>query len=306
MGVVANSPAVFDLVASSAQAEKIATGFTFTEGPIWHPDGYLLFSDMPMDVRRKWTESDGIVEVLEPANKCNGMTLDADLNLIVCEHSTSHVVRARLNPDGTEASREVIASHYGGEELNSPNDVVVASDGSIYFSDPTYGRMPVFGQEREQDLAFQGVYRLPAGGGELQLLADDFAQPNGLCFSPDGSVLYVNDSGILHIRRFDVGADGSVSGGEVLLDGIGDPDDFAAGICDGMKCDERGNIWVTGPGGVWVISPDGEHLGTVEVPEHTGNLNWGGPGWDVLYVPSSTSVYRVQCKVRGNRVAYMR
>ena len=138
------------------------------------------------------------------------------------------------------------------------------------------------------------------------LLAADFTQPNGLCFSPDESTLYVNDSGALHIRRFDVNADGTVSGGEVLIDGIGDREDFAAGVCDGMKCDERGNIWVTGPGGVWVISPDGEHLGTVEVPEHTGNLNWGGPSWDVLYVPSSTSVYRFQTKVRGNRVSYMR
>lgn len=306
MGVIANNPTLFDLVASSARAEKIATGFTFTEGPIWHPDGYLLFSDMPMDVRRKWTEAGGIVEVMKPANKCNGMTLDADLSLIVCEHWTSQVIRARLNADGTEASRETIASHYGGKELNSPNDVVVASDGSVYFSDPTYGRMPVYGNEREQDLDFQGVYRIPQGGGELQCLADDFAQPNGLCFSPDESTLYVNDSGVLHIRRFSVNADGTLSGGEVILDGIGSADDFGAGICDGMKCDEGGNIWVTGPGGIWVVSPDGEHLGTVEVPEHTGNLNWGGPGWDVLYVPSSTSLYRIQTKVRGNRVAYMR
>ncbi len=150
MGVLANNPKVYDLVASSVEVEKLATGFTFTEGPIWHPDGYLLFSDMPGDVRRKWSEADGIVEVMKPANKCNGMTLDDDLNLIVCEHWTSHVVRAVLNPDGTEASREVIASHYGEEELNSPNDVVVNSDGSIYFSDPTYGRMDVFGNPRER------------------------------------------------------------------------------------------------------------------------------------------------------------
>jgi gluconolactonase len=306
MGVIANNPKVYELVASSVQVEQIATGFTFTEGPIWHPDGYLLFSDMPMDVRRKWSEDGGVVEVMKPANKCNGMTLAADLSLIVCEHWTSQVVRAELNADGTEASRETIASHYDGKELNSPNDVVVKSDGSIYFSDPTYGRMDVFGNPREQDLDVQGVYRLPAGGGDLERLADDYTQPNGLCFSPDEKTLYVNDSGILHIRRYDVNADGTISGGEVILDGIGDPDDFEAGICDGMKCDEAGNIWVTGPGGVWVVSPDGEHLGTVEVPEHTGNLTWGGPSWDVLYVPSSTSVYRFQCKIGGNRLAYMR
>ena len=174
MGVLANNPKVYDLVASSVEVEKLATGFTFTEGPIWHPDGYLLFSDMPGDVRRKWSEADGIVEVMKPANKCNGMTLDDDLNLIVCEHWTSNLVRATLNPDGTEASREVIASHYGEEELNSPNDVVVKSDGSIYFSDPTYGRMDVFGNPRDQDMDVQGVYRIPPGGGVLQRLADDY------------------------------------------------------------------------------------------------------------------------------------
>lgn len=305
MGVVANNPKVYDLVASSVQVEKLATGFTFTEGPIWHPDGYLLFSDMPMDVRRKWSEDSGVVEVMKPANKCNGMTLDAELRLVVCEHWTSQVVRATLKADGTEASRETIASHYGDKELNSPNDVVVAPDGSIYFSDPTYGRMDVFGNPREQQLDFQGVYRVPAGGGDVQLLVDDFMQPNGLCFSPDEKTLYINDSGVLHIRRFDVAADGSLSGGDVILGEIGSPDDFAGGICDGMKCDEQGNIWVTGPGGVWVVAPDGEHLGTVEVPEHTGNLTWGGPSWDVLYVPSSSSLYRFQAKVSGNRLAYM-
>jgi gluconolactonase len=234
------------------------------------------------------------------------MTLDADLSLIVCEHWTSQVVRAQLEPDGTEASREVIASHYQGKELNSPNDVVVASDGSIYFSDPTYGRMEVYGNPRDQDLDFQGVYRIPPGADDVQLLVDDFGMPNGLCFSPDEKTLYVNDSQELHLRRFDVGDGGSISGGEVILDAIGDPDDPSVGHCDGMKCDAEGNVWVTGPGGVWVVTPEGEHLGTVGVPERTGNLNWGGPSWDVLYVPSSTSVYRFQAKVGGNRLAYMR
>ncbi len=306
MGVLANNPKVYDLVASSVQVEQLATGFGFTEGPIWHPDGYLLFSDMPMDVRRRWTDADGIVEVLSPANKCNGMTLDADLSLYVCEHATSHVVRARLNPDGTEASRETIASHYDGKELNSPNDVVVRSDGAVYFTDPMYGRHDaLYGVGRESELGFQGVYRIPPGGGAVQLLADDFDQPNGLCFSPDEQTLYVNDSGRMHLRRFSVNADGSLSGGDVILDEIGDPEDFAGGICDGMKCDEHGNVWVTGPGGIWAVSADGEHLGTVEVPEHTGNLNWGGPSWDVLYVPASSSLYRFPCKVRGNPVPYM-
>jgi gluconolactonase len=301
MGVVANNPKIYDLVAPSVQVEKLATGFTFTEGPIWHPDGYLLFSDMPGDVRRKWSEADGVVEVMRPANKCNGMTLDADLNLIVCEHWTSQVVRAKLNADGTEASRETIASHYDGKELNSPNDVVVRSDGSIYFSDPTYGRMEGFGNPRDQDLDFQGVYRIEAGGGDPTLLADDFDQPNGLCFSPDESILYINDSGALNIRAFDVRSDGTLANGRMLVD-----DSFETALCDGMKCDEHGNIWVTGPGGILVFDPEGEHFGTIDVPEPTGNLTWGGPDWNVLYVPASTSVYRFGTKVRANRVSYMR
>ena len=176
---------------------------------------------MPADVRRKWTEAEGIVEVMKPANKCNGMTLDADLNLIVCEHWTSHVVRAALNPDGTEASREVIASHYGDEELNSPNDrrgQIGRIDLLLRPDIRADGRLR---QPAELQMDVQGVYRIPPGGGGLQRLADDYQQPNGLCFSPDESTLYVNDSGILHIRRYSVNADGTISGGEVILDGIG-------------------------------------------------------------------------------------
>jgi gluconolactonase len=179
---------LIDLYAPVGQA---GTGFTFTEGPIWHPrDHYLLFSDMPADVRRRWDPRNGTREVMRPSNKCNGMTYDADLNLIVCEHATSSLVRER--PDGR---REVLASHYNGVELNSPNDVCVHSDGSIYFSDPWYGRMPVYGVERPRVLGFQGVYRVPPGGGPVQLLVerDVFDQPNGLCFSPDEKKLYVNE-----------------------------------------------------------------------------------------------------------------
>ena len=304
MGVVANNPSIYDLVASSAQPERVATGYAFTEGPIWHPDGYLLFSDIPGNARHRWTEA-GAAEVLSPSNKCNGMTLDADLRLLVCEHATSRVIRAGLAADGTETEREVLASHHDGKELNSPNDIVVARDGSIYFTDPTYGRHDApYGVPRAFELDFRGVYRIPPGGG-LELLANDFDAPNGLCFSPDERTLYVDDSELALIRRFDVGTGGSLSGGEVLIDGVGLPGEFDPGICDGMKCDERGNIWVTGPYGVWVVSPDGEHLGTIEIPEHAANLNWGGPAWDVLFVTAMSSVYRVQCKVRGNQVSYM-
>lgn len=305
MALIVENDALLGLVAANVEVEKLATGFTFTEGPIWHPDGYLLFSDMPEDVRRKWSEADGIVEVMKPANKCNGMTLDADLKLVVCEHWTSHVVRVALNPDGTESGRDVVASHFGGKELNSPNDVVVMSDGAIYFSDPPYGRMDVYGNPREQEMSFQGVYRIDPGTGEVQLLIDDFAMPNGLAFSPDESILYINDSERCHVRMFDVAADGSLTNGRMLLEGIG-TGNMADGIPDGMKCDREGNVWVTGPHGVWVINPDGEHLGVVEIPEHVGNLNWGGPRWDELYVPSSTSLYRFRTKTSGARCSYMR
>jgi len=304
MDVQAKSAAMWDLLDEGADVEQVATGFTFTEGPIWVKEGgYLLFSDMPGDVRRKWSPEGGVVEVMRPANKCNGMTLDSQGNLLVCEHATSVVVRARLNPDGTEASREVIASHYAGKELNSPNDIIVGPDGSIYFSDPWYGRMPVFGEERERELDICGVYRIPPGGGDLQLLLDDFDMPNGLCFSPDRSILYVNDTPRAHIRVFDVQADGSLANGRVFFEGIGDGT-LEGGIPDGMKCDERGNIWVTGPKGVWVISPAGEQLGIVEVPEHTGNLTWGGAEWRDLYIPSSTSLYRIRTKVKADRQVY--
>jgi len=300
MAVAMHSEQLRELVDENAEVEQVATGFTFTEGPIWMADGSLHFSDMPGDKRRRWHPDEGVTVLRDPSNKCNGMTRDDAGNLIVCEHVTSSVVRER--PDGT---RETIATHWGDKELNSPNDVIVASDGSIIFTDPTYGRMPGFGLEREQDLDFQGVYRIPAGGGELQLLVDDFSQPNGLCFSPDESLLYVNDTDRAHIRVFDVGPDHTLSNGRVLAEGIGDGDLAKGGLVDGMKADEHGNIYVTGPAGVWVFSPAGEHLGTIEVPEDVGNVNWGGDDWRTLYIPATTSLYRVRLKVSGNRLGYM-
>jgi gluconolactonase len=304
MAVQVKSPAVLELVDEDAELERLGTGFTFTEGPLWNPDGFLLFSDMPGDVRRRWDAENGVTEVANPSNKGNGMTFDLDGKLIVCEHVTSSVVR--MDSDGTGANREVIASHYEDKELNAPNDVVVKSDGAIYFSDPTYGRMPGFGLEREQDLDFQGVYRIPPGGGDTQLLADDFGQPNGLCFSADESLLYVNDTEKAHIRVFDVQEDGTIANSRVLADGIGTASLEIGDLVDGMKLDERGNIWVTGPGGVLAFSPEGEHIGTIQVPEPVGNLNWGGPDWNWMFIPATSSVYRIECKVSGNRLHYMR
>jgi len=298
-GVQVKSPSLYDLVGGELQ--KLATGFLFTEGPIWNKGGnFLLFSDMPGDIRRRWNEKEGIKEVMKPANKCNGMTYDADGNLIVCEHSTSTVVRER--PDGR---RETIASHYKSKELNSPNDVVVADDGSIYFTDPPYGRVPVFGVPRDRQLDFQGVYRIPAGGGNPQLLVSDFETPNGLCFSPDGSLLYINDSTRAQIRVFDVKRDGTISNSRIFFDKIGGGI-VEEGMADGMKCDALGNIYVTGPTGVWVISPKAEFIGIIRIPEVVGNLTWGGPDWKTLYVCATSSLYRIQMKVAGNQSSYMR
>ena len=300
MTVSVHSEKLRRLVDEDAEVEQIATGFTFTEGPIWMADGSLHFSDMPGDKRRRWHPDEGVTVLRDPSNKCNGMTRDNDGNLIVCEHVTSSVVRER--PDG---ARETLATHWGDKELNSPNDVIVARDGSIVFTDPTYGRMPGFGLERDQELDFQGVYRIPAGGGDLQLLVDDFAQPNGLCFSTDESLLYVNDTERAHIRVFDVGADHKLSNDRVFAENIGTADLAKGDLVDGMKLDEQGNVYVTGPDGVLVFSPDGEHLGTIEVPEPVGNLNWGDDDWQTLYIPASTSVYRVRMNVAGNRLGYM-
>ena len=290
-----------DLIDPYAPVGQMGTGFEFTEGPIWHPvDQYLLFSDMPADVRRRWDARRGVVEVRRPSNKCNGMTYDAELNLIVCEHATSSLIRER--PDGR---REVLASHFENQELNSPNDVCVHSSGAIYFSDPWYGRMPVYGVERPRQLGFQGVYRVPPGGGAPKLLVDRhlFDQPNGLCFSPDERVLYVNDTVQALIRAFDVEADGSLANPRVFASGI--RSELEPGLPDGMKCDQRGNVWVTAPGGVWVYSPAGELLGKVRLPELVANLAWGGADFRTLYLTATHSVYAIPTKVGPRHEPYM-
>lgn len=239
--------------------------------------------------------------MMRPANKCNGMTYDAGLNLLVCEHSTSTLVRE--HPDGT---RRVVASHFAGRELNSPNDVCVRSDGSIYFSDPWYGRMPVAGVKRERQLGFQGVYRIPPGGGDPQLVVDydEYDQPNGLCYSPDESLLYVNDTTRALIKVYRVLEGGSLVDGRVFADGL--VSDEVGGVPDGMKCDARGNLWATGPGGVQVFDPDGTILGVVEVDEVVANLAWGGADWRTLFLCSSTTLRAITTLVGPRREPFMR
>jgi gluconolactonase len=284
------------LVDENVPLEKIGDGFVFTEGPVWNPTGEsLLFSDIPTSTRWRWDERAGCVAVSEATQKGNGMALDNRARILVCEHATSCVVR--MDADGVGRSREVIASHYHGKELNSPNDIVVRSDESIYFTDPAAGRQDApYGVGREQELDFQGVFRL-SPGGNIELLVDDFVFPNGLCFSPDESSLYVNDSRQHHIRVFVVNSDGSLAGGRVFASGIVDSD--VPGGVDGMKCDEQGNVWVTGPGGVWIFDPRGERIGTIDIPEVTANLAFGGSDGRSLFLTASRSLYRLRTKVMG-------
>jgi gluconolactonase len=289
-----------ELIDLDAPVERLASGFTFTEGPIWHPrDQYLLFSDMPADVRRRYDEH-GIREVMRPSNKCNGMTYDAQLALVICEHATSSLVRE------LDGRREILASHFEGKELNSPNDVCVHSDGSIYFSDPWYGRMPVYGVERPRQLGFQGVYRVPPGGGEPQLLVERnlFEQPNGLCFSPDQRQLYVNDTVRALIRVFDVKPDGSLGSDRIFASGI--RSEIEPGVPDGMKCDNAGNIWVTAPGGIWVYSRSGALLGKVKLPELVANLHWGKADWHTLFMCATHSLCAVRTKIGPRVEPFMR
>lgn len=289
------------LVADGAEVEQVATGFLFTEGPLWDVRGEaLLFSDIPGDVTLRWTARRGVEEVRRPSNKGNGLVYDRDGNLLICEHVTSRVVRQR--PTG---HRDVLASHYQGRELNSPNDIITSSRADIYFTDPWYGRMPEFGLERVRDLDFQGVFRIGRSDGAVDLVAPphEFAMPNGLCLSPDETLMYINDTARRQIKVFAVSPDGFLANGRLFFDGIGDGSS-GQGAPDGMKCDERGNVWVTGPGGVWVIDPDGEYLGTVRVPEIVGNLAWGGPGRRILYLAASTSIYRLTTTVASAPLPY--
>jgi len=293
------------LIDPAAPVRQIASGCTFTEGPLWHPvERHLLFSDMPADVRRMWSESGGVTEVMKPSNKGNGLTFDADLNLLACEHATSTV--ARFGPDGT---RQVLASHFDGKELNSPNDLCMGSDGAIYFTDPTFGRMEHFGVLRPLQMGFQGVYRLPPEhrpGDEAELVVDRslFGQPNGLCFSPCERFMWVNDTEHANIHMFDVGPGGRLENGRIFADGIAE--EGRAGRPDGMKADENGNIYVTGPGGLWVYDFEGAKLGEIALPEMAANLHWGGPDWRTLYVCATTGVYEIPMRAKGREEQFMR
>lgn len=304
MAHIAQDTRFHTIVAEHEPVRQIGTGYVFTEGPLWHPvDQTLIFSDMPGDTRRKFVPGQGVSEMAKPSNKGNGMTYDADLNLLICEHATSSVVRIRR--DGT---RETLCTHYEGRELNSPNDIIVRRDGAIFFTDPIYGRMEHFGVPRPLQMGFQGVYMLPPGhppGQEPVLVSDRymFSQPNGLCLSPCERFMWVNDTDQANIRMFDVAEDGMLRNARIFASGIKEP--LRKGVPDGMKSDKDGNIYVTAPGGIWVYDFHGLKLGEIILPEMAANLHWGDSDWGTLYICAETSVYSVRTQTQGRSEAFM-
>lgn len=276
----------FKLVPAKTKIRRIATGFIFTEGPLWHQKQFLLFSDIPENTIWK-LGNNGKPEVFrKPSYNANGLTLDNQGRLIICEHGSRCVTR--IEHDG---SRTLLADTYKGKQLNSPNDVIVKSDGAIYFTDPPYGITP-----EQQEQPFQGVYRIaPEGGGPI-LLTDAFSRPNGLAFSADEKKLYISNSEPeRYIGVFDIRRDGTLYNGQIFQDmNINIP-----GHPDGMKLDRAGNIYCTGPGGIWVIDSHGNHLGTIVTPETPANCAWGDDDRQSLYITARTSIYKIRVNVPG-------
>lgn len=284
-------PQLADIVAPDATLDRIASGFQFTEGPAWHPIArHLTFSDIIGDCMYRWSATAGLTLLRQPSHMANGNTYDRQGRLLTCEHATSRV--SRTDADG---QYEVLASHYDGQELNSPNDIVVKRDGMVYFTDPTSGRSARYGVLRDQELAFQGVYRLDPATQALTLLVADFSKPNGLCFSLDERWLFVNDTDRLHIRVFPVQPDGTLGEGRVWAETVGE----GVGRPDGMKFDAAGNLYCCAQGGVHVFNADAVCLGVLRTPEHAANFQWGDDDLRSLYITAATSVYRVRMKIPG-------
>jgi gluconolactonase len=291
MGVGVDDADGRPLVRGDSEVELVRSGFQFTEGPAWSVDGgFLVFSDIIGDQLWTWDEEHGVRSFRQPSNMANGNAFDREGRLLTCEHATS-----RLTRQEADGSTTVLASHYDGTELNSPNDVIVSRAGLIFFTDPPYGRTAGFGVKRPTPLGFQGLYRIDPDGA-LALVARDFVAPNGLCLSLDERVLYVNDTSQMHIRAFAVADDGALSGGDVWAETVGEK----PGVPDGMKIDSRGNVWCSGPGGIHIFAPDASLLGVLPTPEVVGNLGWGGHDFQSLFVCASTGLYRVRTEVPGH------
>ena len=306
VGSIVRLDAAFDsLVPQSAQIEKVAGGFQFAEGPLWRPDGRLWFSDVTGNVVRAVTPA-GQVEVLiqnaggqtgaPPGSFIgpNAMVADKDGYVLLCQHTNRRIVRVAKDLQITPYIEK-----FQGKRFNSPNDLVYRSDGSLYFTDPPYGLLKG-DDDPAKELKFNGVFRY--AGGKLQVVVKDLTRPNGLAFSPDEKTLYVANSDEKRRiwMRYDVAANGTVSNGRVFAGVTAEKEE---GLPDGMKVDSQGNVWGTGPGGIWVFSADGKHLGTIKPPEQPANCNWADDG-KTLYITARTGVYRLKLAVAGEKPLY--
>ena len=285
-------PELERIVALDQEAEELGTGYDLAEGPLWWKEGgYLLFSDVLHNRRMKWAPGEGVTVFLEPTNYANGLTRDPQGRLIACEHGGNNPLDpihhvTRTEPDG---SITVVANNYRGLRFNRPNDVVVKSDGSIYFTDPMTFNI-------YSELDFCGVYRVSPDLGTINLLVRDYVTPNGLAFSPDESILYINDSRMRHIRAFDMQPNGllNLASDRVFCELKQD----VPGAPDGMKVDVEGNVYCTGPGGVWIMDSSGKHLGTILAGAQS-NLAFGGDDWKTLFITSRYTMARVSLKIAG-------
>ncbi len=293
------------IVESGQEAQQLATDFAFTEGPLWHPDGYWLFVDLRREppVIHRMSPAGGTPEIIrEPSGGTNGMTLDLQGRLLMCEGDNRRI--ARMEPDGTI---NVVADRWDGKRFHRPNDIVCRSDGSIYFTNPS-GRVP----EAEQEIEWPGTIHRIAPDGSVHMSAHDIDFPNGIAFSPDESTLYVSNTRKLgerpdqywdgevkpnqFIQAYDVAADGSLSNSRRF----GDMASAEDGVPDGMKVDAEGRVYCTGSGGVWVFSPAGEHIGIIRVPEIPANCAFGGPDFRTMLFTARASVYSLRMTTPGN------
>ena len=283
--IEAHSPAFWNLIDRNAKLETVAGGFGFTEGPMWDPAGFLYVSDETINKIFKVYPNGKKEEVIALGDP-DGNTFDRRRRLIDC----ASVLRAiiEVTPDG---KYKILADRYDSKRFNSPNDVIVGPDGALYFTDPTLDLV----EGEKQEITFQGVYRLDEKGN-VRLLTKDLTQPNGLAFSPDGKHFYLDDSEQRNIRVYDVGSDGSLTNGRIFGDEPGGKGD---GVPDGIKVDKHGNLFVTGPKGIWVWNASGKHIGTIVVPEQPANLTWGDADYQTLYITATTSVFKLRMNTKG-------
>ncbi len=298
-----HDPRLSDLLEPTAELDTVAGGLRFLEGPIWHPtEHHLRFSDILANCTWQWSEEAGLSLYRGNSHMANGNTYDRQGRVLSCHHASSRVTRM----DGEDMT--VLAAHYQGAQLNSPNDLVVKRDGNVYFTDPPYGRERNVGIPRPCELDFNGVYRWraseplsepPSGRGEdegrLMLLTSELDRPNGLCFSADESLLYINDSTRFCIMVFDVLADGSLANGRLFADTVGEE----AGVPDGMKIDSLGNVWCVAQGGLQIFAADGMLLGRLLIPERVTNFTFGDVDLRGVYITGITTLYRVRVRVSG-------